>query len=79
MFLGNAEDAFRDAVKQGLMKELVCTNTLIHREVFLKRNRYIKVLDGLKLFAEAIFETYTGGSISRLYEEPLRDSLFGMM
>jgi len=79
MFLGNAEESFREAVRQGLMKELVCTNTLIHREAFLKRNRYIKVLDALKLFAEAIFETYTGGSISRLYEEPLRDSLFGKM
>lgn len=77
MFLGNAERAFRNAVKQGLMKELVCTNTLMHQESFLKRNPYVKVLDALRLFAEAIFETYTAGSISRLYEEPLRDSLFG--
>jgi ribose-phosphate pyrophosphokinase len=77
MFLGNAEEAFRRAVTQGLMKELVCTNTLMHEEAFLRRNRYVKVLDALRLFAEAIFETYTGGSISRLYEEPLRDSLFG--
>ncbi len=59
------------------MKELVCTNTLIQPKEFLKNNLYVKVLDGLRLFAEAIFETYTGGSISRLYEESLRDSLFG--
>jgi ribose-phosphate pyrophosphokinase len=77
MFLGDAQKAFKDAVKQGFMKELVCTNTLMQPEAFLKKNRYIKVLDGLRLFAEAIFETYTGGSISRLYEAPLRDSLFG--
>jgi ribose-phosphate pyrophosphokinase len=77
MFLGDAQDAFRNAVKKGLMEELVCTNTLIQPEAFLRKNRYVKVLDGLRLFAEAIFETYTGGSISRLYEAPLRDSLFG--
>jgi phosphoribosylpyrophosphate synthetase len=77
MFLGDAQEAFRDAVKKGLMEELVCTNTLIQPRELLRDNRYIKVLDGLRLFAEAIFETYTGGSISRLYEPPLRDSLFG--
>jgi len=77
MLLGDAQDAFRDAVKKGLMEELVCTNTLMQPEAFLRKNSYVKVLDGLRLFAEAIFETYTGGSISRLYEAPLRDSLFG--
>jgi ribose-phosphate pyrophosphokinase len=77
MFLGDAQEAFRAAVNKGLMEELVCTNTLMQPKEFLNRNRYIKVLDGLRLFAEAIFETYTGGSISRLYEAPLRDSLFG--
>ena len=77
MFLGDAQKAFRDAVKKGLMEELICTNTLIQPKEFLNKNRYIKVLDGLRLFAEAIFETYTGGSISRLYEAPLRDALFG--
>ena len=50
---------------------------LMEPKEFLNKNRYVKVLDGLRLFAEAIFETYTGGSISRLYEAPLRDSLFG--
>ena len=77
MFLGDAQDAFRDAVDKGLMEELVCTNTLMQPEEFLNENRYIRVLDGLRLFAEAIFETYKGGSISRLYEAPLRNSLFG--
>jgi ribose-phosphate pyrophosphokinase len=77
MFLGDAQKAFRVAVKNGLMEELICTNTLMQPKEFLRENRYIKVLDGLRLFAEAIFETYTGGSISRLYEEPLRDALFG--
>ena len=77
MFLGNAQEAFRDAVKKGLVEELVCTNTLIQPKEFLDKNRYVRVLDGLRLFAEAIFETYTGGSISRLYEAPLRASLFG--
>jgi hypothetical protein len=55
----------------------LCTNTLIQTKELLKNNPYVKVLGGLRLFAEAIFEPYTGGSISRLYEEPLRDSLFG--
>jgi hypothetical protein len=37
MFLGDAQDAFRNAVKKGLMEELVCTNTLIQPEAFLRK------------------------------------------
>ena len=77
MLLGDAEEKFSKAVEEGVITELVCTNTLIQPDELLERNPYIKVLDSLKIFAEAIIETHEGGSISRLYEPRLRESMFG--
>ncbi len=77
MLLLDAEEKFRKVVEEGILTELVCTNTLMQPDDLLRRNPYIKVLDSLKIFAEAIKETHKGGSISRLYEPRLRESMFG--
>ncbi|MBN2457611.1 ribose-phosphate pyrophosphokinase [Candidatus Woesearchaeota archaeon] len=77
LLLDDAEFKYRKAVKEGVLDELVITNTLIQPDEFINNNPYLKVLDALKFFAEAIFETHVSGSISRLYQPTLRKSMFG--
>ncbi|MGV8169241.1 MAG: ribose-phosphate diphosphokinase [Candidatus Nanoarchaeia archaeon] len=77
LFLKDAEQRFKEVLDQGIIKELIITNSLIHSEEFLKRNPKIVVLDVLKIFSKAIFEMQTGGSISGLYNPELRLSLYG--
>jgi ribose-phosphate pyrophosphokinase len=77
MFLGDAEQSFRKAVDEGMLSELIITNTLLHSKEFLDRNPYLKVIDALRLVSEAIYEIHTDGSISSLYEPRLRKEMFG--
>ncbi|MFA6073240.1 MAG: ribose-phosphate pyrophosphokinase [Candidatus Woesearchaeota archaeon] len=77
LFLKDAEQRFKEVVDQGIITELIITNSLIHSEEFLARNPKIVVLDVLKIFSKAIFEMQTGGSISGLYNAELRLSLYG--
>jgi ribose-phosphate pyrophosphokinase len=77
MLLGDAEARFGEAVKSGLLKSLVVTNTLIQPEDFLMRNSFISTLDALMFFAQAIFETHTDGTVSSLYDPRLRKEMFG--
>ena len=77
MLLHDAEEKFRAAVGEGLLKGIIVTNTLPHSEDFFRRNPYIMQLDAMKMFAYAIFETHTDGSISSLYSAKLREAMFG--
>lgn len=77
LLLGDAENKFQKAVKENIIDELVITNTVIHSEDFMKRNKYITPLCALKMFAQAVFESEVDGSVSRLYDVKLRKSMFG--
>jgi ribose-phosphate pyrophosphokinase len=77
LFIKDAEAKFKEAYEQGLITELIVTNSLTYSKEFLERNKYIKVVDVLQLFSRAIYEMQTGGSISGLYNPDLRHSLYG--
>jgi ribose-phosphate pyrophosphokinase len=77
MLLEDGDIKFRAAVKEGLLKQLVITNTLVQPESFLEENPYITVLDALHIFSQAIFETHVDGTVSGLYDPRLRKEMFG--
>ncbi len=77
MFLGEAGDKFAKAVEEGTFEEVIVTNTLIHTPEFLKKNKYLRVIDTLRIFSDAVFEMQVDGSVTRLYSDPLRKVMFG--
>jgi ribose-phosphate pyrophosphokinase len=78
MLLGDGEYKFKEAKKEGIIEQLVMTDTLIQPQEYLEQNKdWLIVKEALHMFADAIFETHVNGSISRLYKLNLRNAIYG--
>ena len=76
--VGDAFDKFVEAKKEGIIEQLVITNSVMHDEDVLEANKdFLHILDATEMFAQAVFELHVHGSISKLYTPTLRDSMFG--
>jgi ribose-phosphate pyrophosphokinase len=77
MMIGKAKKIFRSMKYKGLIEELITTNSITQPKEFRERNRkWFNPISIADFMALAIYEIHTDGSVSKLYDQRIREGLF---
>ena len=77
LMLRDAFERFEKLHKEGVIDEVIISNTLIHDQKKIKKYKYVTVLDVMDFFAKVIYETHILGSVTSLYDPELQKSQYG--